>query len=285
LFNHAPAAWDPGAPDRSAANLDQTARTLGLSDLPLSKSGAPFVSPPPQLSITRQQGLDVAHLVSPNLIDYFTKTPPPAPPLPSTPGKIPSSDNPYALGAALEAATWILGGPEREIVGPLESAAGAVERSAAEAALQAAKSAGSRAGEQIATGAYGELRKTLPRGFQANHLNQNGAYGGFIPKNEGLSVAMRGNIIAEPGTPHYNYHRSLEKFWEQYRRGSSLESKIPTNAEYGEAVKQALIASGLFPAQASDLAEQAAAQRVAYGLSESAPVPRIPRAIWPRRRS
>ncbi len=52
LFNHAPAAWDPGAPDRNAANLDQTARTLGVSGLSLSKSGAPFVSPPPQLLIT-----------------------------------------------------------------------------------------------------------------------------------------------------------------------------------------------------------------------------------------
>jgi hypothetical protein len=60
---------------------------------------------------------------------------------------------------------------------------------------------------------------------------------------------------------------------------------MPTNAEHGEAVKQALIASGLSPAQALDLAEQAAAQRVAYGLSESGAVPRIPRAIWPRRRS
>jgi hypothetical protein len=131
---------------------------------------------------------------------------------------------------------------------------------------------------------YGSLRGTLPRGFQANHLNQNGVYGGFIPKDEGLSVAMRGDIIAEPGTPHYNYHRSLEQFWEQYRDGGSLESKMPTNAEYGEAVKQALIAAALSPAQASDLAEQAAAQRTAYGLSESAAVPRIPRAIWPRRR-
>jgi hypothetical protein len=136
LFNHAPAAWDPVAPDRNAANLDQTARTLGLSDLPLSKSGAPFVSPPPQLSITPQQVLDVAHVVSPNLVDYFTKTPPPPPSLPSTPAKIPSSDNPYALGAAFEAATWLLGGSERGIVGPLESVATAAERRAAEAAFK-----------------------------------------------------------------------------------------------------------------------------------------------------
>ena len=50
LTNQAPAAQDPGAArDRNAANLEQvTARTFGVSDLSLSKSGAPVVSPPPQ---------------------------------------------------------------------------------------------------------------------------------------------------------------------------------------------------------------------------------------------
>jgi hypothetical protein len=95
---------------------------------------------------------------------------------------------------------------------------------------------------------------------------------------------MRGDIITEPGTPHYKYQRSLEQFWDQYRKGGSLESKMPTNAEYGEEVRRALIAAGLFPEQASDLAEQAAAQRVASGLNESDFVPEIPKAIWRRRR-
>src|SRR4029077_3450251 len=52
-----------------------------------------------------EQRLSVAHLLSPNLVDYFTKTPPPAPSLPAIPGKIPSEDNPYATLAAIEAAT------------------------------------------------------------------------------------------------------------------------------------------------------------------------------------
>jgi hypothetical protein len=95
---------------------------------------------------------------------------------------------------------------------------------------------------------------------------------------------MRGNILVEPGTPHYNYHRSLEQFWDQYRKGGNLESKMPTNAEYGEAVRRALIASGMSPEQASNLVERAAAQRAAYGLSEADVVPQIPKAIWRRRR-
>jgi hypothetical protein len=66
---------------------------------------------------------------------------------------------------------------------------------------------------------------------------------------------------------------------------TSPKFKMPTNAEYGEAARRALIASGLSPAQASDLVAQAADQRVASGLSESAAVPRIPEAIWRRRRN
>jgi hypothetical protein len=55
---------------------------------------------------------------------------------------------------------------------------------------------------------------------------------------------------------------------------------MPTNAEYGEAVRRALIASGFSDTHASNLASAAAAQRVAHGLSDSAFVPLIPKAIW-----
>jgi hypothetical protein len=95
---------------------------------------------------------------------------------------------------------------------------------------------------------------------------------------------MKGNIFTQPGTPHYNYHRSLEKFWDQYREGGALARKLPTNAEYGDAVRDALIAAGMSPSQASDLAEQAANQRAFYKIKETDNVPLIPNAIWPRRR-
>jgi hypothetical protein len=293
LFNQSATTWDLGAFDRALANLGQSGQTLGLSDLPLSKSGTPFIPPPPQLSFTPQIGpldwLDVAHFLSPNLVDYFTKTPPLPPPFPATPGKIPSTDNPYAAPAVLEALNWLVALlPGGEAV-PLIGATRLLEDAAAAAALRAARTAGgalglTRAGERIAAVPYGKIRGTLPPGFQANHLNQSTVYEGFIPKDEGLSVPMRGNIITEPGTPHHIYHRSLEQFWDQYRRGGSLESARPTNAEYGEAVRRALIASGFSRRQASDLAAQAAAQRVAAKLSESAPVPLIPKAIWRTRR-
>jgi hypothetical protein len=297
LFNAAQPAWDLGAHllerERDAATLDSTAQGLGPAELPLSKSGAPYVSPNPQPSIISQlppwQWLDAARFLSPNLVDYFTKTLPPAPPFPSTPGKIPSADNPYAGGAAIEAATWLLAGIERGIAGPLVRSASVAEKFATEAALRAVKSAAdapalTRAAEQLATGPYGQLSGTLPLGVQAHHLNQNAVYREFISPTEGFSVGMRGNIIAEPGTPHYIYHRSMEDFWDQYRKGGGLEHSMPTNAEYGEASRRALVASGLPPAQALDLEARAAMQRAEKGLSESEPVPNIPTEIWRRRR-
>jgi hypothetical protein len=83
------------------------------------------------------------------------------------------------------------------------------------------------AGQRFLAGPYGKLSGNLPAGWQAHHLNQNGVYGEVIPRNEGFSVAMPGNIITEPGTPHYLYHRSLEQFLDQYREGGNLEFGAP----------------------------------------------------------
>src|SRR5947209_200747 len=55
---------------------------------------------------------------------------------PPTPGKIPSTDNPYALGAAIEAATLLPLGLELGIAGPLVRAASAVEGRAAETVIK-----------------------------------------------------------------------------------------------------------------------------------------------------
>ena len=285
-FNQLPAAPDPGVSDRDQADLDQTAQSLRANGLPISKSGQPLAPSPPVLSTAREQALYAAQFLSPNLVDYFTKTPPPAPPLPATPTKIPGTDNPYALGAALEAATFFL--PQRRIVAPLESAASILGKSVLEAASRAAKNAVdaralTRIGEELGAQPYGELSGTLPAGWQAHHLSQNAVYGSVIPRSEGLSVALPGNALSDPGTSHFVAHQWLEQqFWNQYREGGSLLFR-PTNAEYGEAGRLSLIAGGVPPAQAYDFAAQAAAQRTAKGLSETAPVPRIPGSINQKR--
>ncbi|MBS0261989.1 MAG: IPT/TIG domain-containing protein, partial [Planctomycetes bacterium] len=127
------------------------------------------------------------------------------------------------------------------------------------------------------TAKYGDLAAELRgTGEQANHLNQNAAFRSIIPEEEGLANALRGNAFTEPGTPHFEFHRSLEGFWNQYRPNGSLFGKTPTNAQYGQALQQALEAGGLSPTQAAELAAQAARQRAAFGLLDDALVPRIP---------
>ncbi|MFL6546540.1 MAG: RHS repeat-associated core domain-containing protein, partial [Candidatus Udaeobacter sp.] len=125
---------------------------------------------------------------------------------------------------------------------------------------------------------YADLSGTLPDGVQANHLNQNAAFRSIIPKEEGLSVGMEGNAFTESGTPHYNFHKSMEGFWEEYRTGP-LRGTKPTSAEYGQAVERSLEAGGFSPAEASSLEAQAARQRAAAGLAPGDPVPRIPGRI------
>jgi hypothetical protein len=184
------------------------------------------------LSTAREQALYASRLLAPNLVAYFNDPLPPPRPFPATPGKIPSEDNPYALGAAFEAGSLLPLGPEGAVVGPLGRAAvGAAEKAAAETSAMVAAEAPAltRAGEDIVTGPYGSLIGTLPEGWQAHHLNQNAVYGRTIPRNEGLSVAVKGNAFSDQGTQHYAAHQWLEgQFWNQYRRGGSLYPSIPT---------------------------------------------------------
>jgi hypothetical protein len=127
------------------------------------------------------------------------------------------------------------------------------------------------------TGSYSELVEELKgTGLQANHLNQNAAFRDVIPHEEGLSIGMRGNAFDEVGSPHYEFHSSLEEFWGQYRNAGASFGTRPTNAQYGVALENALVHSGYTPSQAAAIAAEAAAQRAAYGLSPTAPVPRIP---------
>ncbi len=131
---------------------------------------------------------------------------------------------------------------------------------------------------------HGELVGTLEEGYQANHLNQNAAFKDVIPERRGVAIAMRGDAITEPGTPHYEFHASMESFWNQYRPGGSLYGRTPTNAQYGSAVEQALRAAGNSPAEVASLSADARANRIEFGLSESDPVPRIPGRLGQARR-
>ncbi|WP_158253798.1 LysM peptidoglycan-binding domain-containing protein [Chromobacterium alticapitis] len=129
-------------------------------------------------------------------------------------------------------------------------------------------------------GSYGDLVGTLDDGFQAHHLNQNAAFNSVIPKDEGFSIGIRGNAFTEAGTPHYDFHSSLERFWDSYRKGGDLFGEVPTNAQYGDAVTQALRDSGLSESEAQRLSDLAKQNRHAFGLRPEASVPRVPRKIY-----
>jgi len=130
------------------------------------------------------------------------------------------------------------------------------------------------------TASYDTLRSELKEtGLQAHHLNQDAVYGSIIPKSEGVCVGLRGNAIFGVGTPHYIAHRSLEAFWNQFRTGGARFGQRPTNAEYGRALEDSLVAAGLSRSEAAELAAEAARQRAAYGILPDALVPRIPNPI------
>lgn len=165
--------------------------------------------------------------------------------------------------------------PEGFILGGIKTGLnvlGKVEGIAAEAKGMAAGANNAT----LRTGTYGSLVDELQgTGLQANHLNQKAAFP-IIPTDEGIAVGMRGNAFTEIGSPHFEFHSSLEGFWNQYRKGGTSFGTYPTNAQYGEAVTNALNSAGLSSAEASRLSALAAQNRSAFGLLENQAVPRIP---------
>ena len=179
--------------------------------------------------------------------------------------------------AAMKGASWLVQAAGRRLV--TQEVAQVTEQQVVQQAEREI------AGSTPSTGRYGDLRNDLPTGEQAHHLNQNAAFARdeagntTIPKDDGIAVGMRGNAFNEPGTPHYEAHRSLEGFWNQYRRGGALEGSRPTNAEYNQALQTSLEQSGYTQQQAADLAQIARQNRIDYGLADTSPVPRIPGRI------
>jgi hypothetical protein len=129
-----------------------------------------------------------------------------------------------------------------------------------------------------AAGPYGQIAGTQS-GYQAHHLNQNAVYKTSIAPSAGQSILLRGNAITDAGSPHYEAHGSLERWWNQYREGGPLFGQTPTNAQYGQAAQQSLLDAGLSPADAVRYAEVARQQRLANGQADAVEVSKIPRAI------
>jgi RHS repeat-associated protein len=128
-----------------------------------------------------------------------------------------------------------------------------------------------------AVGLYKDMKGKLPAGYQANHLNQDGAFGSVIKSEDGFCVQMKGQASSDIGSQHYKFHSAMEEFWEQYRTGSKMGER-PTCGEYDTALRRALGKAGYNKDQVGVLANLAAAQRSSskYNLTADSLVPEIP---------
>ena len=111
---------------------------------------------------------------------------------------------------------------------------------------------------------------------QAHHLSQDAAFGSIIPRNEGLSVDLVGNAFTDVGSPHYEAHKSMEQFWNRYRKNGDLSGTRPTVGEYNSALFKSLQSGGLSDTNAKYAVLSAYSQQKTYGFSNKDLVPRIP---------
>jgi RHS repeat-associated protein len=117
--------------------------------------------------------------------------------------------------------------------------------------------------------------KGLPGG-QSHHLNQDAAFRELIPKSQGASVKLPGNAFTEKGTGHFEFHKALEEFWDQYRSGPKIGQR-PTVLEYNEALHNALLKAGVKAEVAKFYADVARRQLTLFhGVKPTDPVPRVP---------
>ena len=115
--------------------------------------------------------------------------------------------------------------------------------------------------------------KTIPG--QAHHLSQNAAFKSIIPKGEGLCVKLPGNILNNKNSPHYKAHKSMETFWDKYRKNGTNYGKIPTVGEYNKALYDSLISAGITKSEAIDAVKVAYKQQVNKKLNNKSQVPRV----------
>ncbi|WJM80005.1 hypothetical protein [Pectobacterium brasiliense] len=127
-------------------------------------------------------------------------------------------------------------------------------------------------------GPHGTLKKD-PSPGQSHHLNQDAAYRDVIPREKGAAIKLEGNAFTEPGTPHYEAHSSMEKFWDQYRKGGEFYREMPTNTQYTQALKRSMEAAGLPANQVNQAVRYSIQNRIQHGALGGMEVPRLPGRI------
>jgi hypothetical protein len=120
---------------------------------------------------------------------------------------------------------------------------------------------------------------TVPCSPNVHHLNQDAAFRDRIPTDEGASVKIEGNAFTEPGTPHYEAHKSLEIWWNKFRRGGINFGKTPSNLAYTRALMASMSAAGFDGDAVYKIVRSAIKNRVNFNLLGGEEVPRIPGRI------
>lgn len=120
-------------------------------------------------------------------------------------------------------------------------------------------------------------------GQQAHHLNQDAAFRSRIPRKKGLCIGLSGNAFRDKKSGHYKAHRSLETFWDRYRRGGRFYGEIPRLYRYNTALRKSLVAAGYSLREAKYAVRMAQRQQRDYGLMPNDTVPRIPGRINQKR--
>ncbi|MEG0564442.1 hypothetical protein, partial [Anaerorhabdus sp.] len=133
--------------------------------------------------------------------------------------------------------------------------------------------------DDVLIDSYKHLRNNPEVTGQAHHLNQDAVFKNLIPKNEGMSVELKGSVLQDVGSQHYNAHKSLEAFWNKYRTKGILYGEVPTITEYNSALYQSLMAAGFSEVQAQKAVQSAINQQLQHGLKNDTFVPRIPGKI------
>ena len=137
-------------------------------------------------------------------------------------------------------------------------------------------------GLKVRVGNHGHLRK-IKDGQQSHHLNQDAAFRSKIPREEGAAIKLKGNAFRDIGSDHYNVHKELEKFWDQYRRGGSKFGQVPTIGEYNKALENSLKQTSMSPQERCKALSSAKRNQRRYCLTEDDLVPRIPERINQKR--
>lgn len=119
-----------------------------------------------------------------------------------------------------------------------------------------------------------------PGAGQSHHLNQDAVFNSVIKTNDGLAIKLEGNAITDVGSPHYNAHRSLERFYDQFRnKGGDLYGEVPTNLQYSKALLNSLQEAGLTRTQALDAVRASMRQRIDAGQLGGLEIPRVPKKL------